>query len=293
MTLLWLVVAVRVLANPGSNALQKVLASRGLSPLWVIGAVQASLAVVVLPWLLSRPMPASATFWWNMGASALLATLANTLIVFAVHQADLSLVGPVNSFKPVVSLLPGWLLLGERPSWPGLAGIALVVAGSSLLNRPEADGPARSFGRLFQDRGVQIRLAALIPSAIEAVFLKRALSEAGPTEVFAWWSVLGLATVMLALVLGRGLRNPTGEVAGLRHAWPLVTGLVVTTGLMQAATVITLTRMQVGYALALFQLSSVVTVFLGRALFGERDFRRRLLASAVMALGAALIVVAG
>ena len=49
--------------------------------------------------------------------------------------------------------------------------------------------------------------------------------------------------------------------------------------------------MQIGPALALFQLSSVVTVLLGRSLFQEGHFRRRMLASLLMAGGAAVIVI--
>ncbi len=288
--MLWLVIAVRVLANPGSNALQKVLAGRGISPLWVIAAVHAGLSLLVLPWLLMQPLPAGGAFWGNLAASAALATAANTLIVVAVHRADLSLVGPVNSYKPVVSLLPGWLLLAEMPTWAGIAGIGLVVVGSSLLNRPSG---RRRLELPFRDRGVQIRIAALIPSAFEAVFLKRALAVAGPATVFAWWSVLCLGAVAAALIVSRDLRRTRTTLEHLKCSWRPALALVTTSGLMQGATVVTLKVMQVGYALALFQLSSIITVLLGRAVFGETDFRRRLTAALVMALGAAIIVAGG
>ncbi len=290
--MLWLVIATRVLANPCSNALQKVLAGRGLGPLWVIGLTHVGLSVAVLPWLLIQPLPLASGFWWNVSLSALLATVANTLIVVAVHRADLSLVGPVNSFKPVVSLLPGWLLLGERPTVAGAAGIALVIGGSCLLNPPQPGSGSRSFERLFRDRGVQIRLAALVPSAVEAVFLKRALAHGDALAVFAWWSVLCVPGVLVALLLTRGFRHGTRQLALAQSAWLPTTGLILTTGLMQSCTVVTLAWMQVGYSLALFQISSVVLVLIGWGWFGERDFARRLGGSLVMAAGAAVIVTA-
>jgi drug/metabolite transporter (DMT)-like permease len=288
--MLWLVVVLRVLANPCSNALQKVLAGRGLRPLWVIGFAHLGLTVLTIPWLLGHRLPTTPGFWWNLGASAALATLANTLIVHAVQRADLSLVGPVNSFKPVVSLLPGWLLLGERPTLAGLAGIALVVAGSCLLQPRGAGRP--SLRGLFADRGVQLRVAALIPSAIEAVFLKRALAQATAAEVFVAWSVLGLGAVAVALIASRGLREAGAHVVLARRNLPTVAGLILTTGSMQFCTVVALAELQVGYALALFQTSSVITVLLGWAWFGETDFRRRFAAASVMAAGAAVIVLA-
>ncbi len=288
--MLWLVVATRVLANPCSNAMQKVLAGRGLGPLWVIGFTHLGLGLAVLPWLLTRPLPTAPDFWWNVSLSAVLATVANTLIVVAVHKADLSLVGPVNSFKPVVSLLPGWLLLGERPTIEGVLGIALVIAGSCLLNSPQSKAERWSFSRLFRDHGVQIRLAALVPSAVEAVFLKRALPHGDAFAVFAWWVVLCLPAVGVALLLTRGFRQIGGQLAVLRAAWLPATGLILATGLMQSCTVVTLAWLQVGYSLALFQTSSVILVVIGWGWFGERDFARRLAGSLVMAAGAAVIV---
>ena len=62
---------------------------------------------------------------------------------------------------------------------------------------------------------------------------------------------------------------------------------------MQLATVFTFRDLQVGYALALFKLSTIVSVFLGRRYFSEPNVRKRLLGSLIMASGAALIVVFG
>jgi drug/metabolite transporter (DMT)-like permease len=52
-------------------------------------------------------------------------------------------------------------------------------------------------------------------------------------------------------------------------------------------------KLQVGYSLALFQLSTLITVYVGHRYFQERNLRRRLLASLVMVIGAMLIVTLG
>ena len=62
---------------------------------------------------------------------------------------------------------------------------------------------------------------------------------------------------------------------------------------MQIATVLTLRDLQVGYALALFQLSTILSVFLGRHYFSEPNVRKRLVGALIMASGAALIVIFG
>jgi drug/metabolite transporter (DMT)-like permease len=48
--------------------------------------------------------------------------------------------------------------------------------------------------------------------------------------------------------------------------------------------------MPVGYALALFQLSIIVTVWLGHRIFGEANLRQKLIGSIIMLTGSVLIL---
>ncbi len=83
------------------------------------------------------------------------------------------------------------------------------------------------------------------------------------------------------------------EVALLRRNWTKYTWLAATTGAMQSTTLFTFGKLQVGYSLALFQLSTLISVFLGYRYFREGHFRKRLVGSAIMVGGAVLIVVQG
>jgi len=286
---LWLCIAVRVIANPCSNALQKYLAACGLATPTLLAVTHTGLAILMAPWLIARGTSVSAAFWgWSLGSAAL-AVAANWLIIEAVQRSDLSVLGPINSYKPVVSLLPAVVFLGERPGALTLAGIGLVVAGSLLLVDSTANR-RRGFLALIQERGVQFRFTALVLSAGEAVALKRALRLADPTLTFAAWAVLGLALV-LPLALRPLLRNFRDlPHASRRSNAALLTGLILTTGLMQFCTLVTLQQMPVGMALALFQISTLVSVVLGYAVFREAHFRRRLLGAGVMAGGAVVLI---
>ena len=62
---------------------------------------------------------------------------------------------------------------------------------------------------------------------------------------------------------------------------------------MQLATVLTFGVLQVGYSLALFQLSALISVFLGYRYFQEAQMRTRIAGSLVMTAGAAMIVMFG
>ena len=83
------------------------------------------------------------------------------------------------------------------------------------------------------------------------------------------------------------------EVTRLRSEWRTLLWLAATTALMALTTILTFEKLQVGYSLALFQLSTLMTVYLGHRYFQERNIRRRLLGSLVMVIGAMLIITLG
>jgi drug/metabolite transporter (DMT)-like permease len=83
------------------------------------------------------------------------------------------------------------------------------------------------------------------------------------------------------------------EILLLQHHWRSYLWLAITTGLMQLTTLLTFGQLQVGYSLALFQLSILTSVFLGYRYFQEGNIRQRLLGALVMVAGAALIAVLG
>lgn len=110
-----------------------------------------------------------------------------------------------------------------------------------------------------------------------------------PLEAFAVWSALGLVVSGLAVAVTLGRRTGTEVSVARSHAAAYLL-LALTTGLMQGATLFVLGGFEVGAALALFQTSALISVVLGWTVFGEGHVARRLAGSAVMASGAALIV---
>jgi drug/metabolite transporter (DMT)-like permease len=289
-----LVVALRIVANPLANVFQKRLVQGAIHPLMVIGMTHALLTVLVLPiavrveWQTLAP-----AFWSNMALCAVLAVAGNALLVAALHRTDLSLLGPINAYKAVLSLALATVVLGEVPNVFGVFGVLLIVLGSVLVvDRVPGQQHASAVAQLFGDRGVQLRLAALVCSATEAVFLKRAQEYGSPLTTFLAWVFLGVLPATLAAlpIVGRDLGV---QLEHLRGEWPSCAALAITTGAMKLATLFAFRAMTVGYALALFQLSAVVSVVLGARYFAERSIRRRLAGSAVMVAGAALIVTLG
>jgi drug/metabolite transporter (DMT)-like permease len=287
-------VATRIIANPVSNVFQKRLTDATANPLFIIAATHSGLTLVALPFLARADLTAFPTgFWLNMTVSAILAVVGNVLLVYALKFGELSVLGSLNAYKAILSLVLGIFLIGEVPSAIGLLGVLLILLGSYfVVDRTEGQSSRGAFAQFFRERGIQYRFAALMCSATEAVFLKRAVLQSSPLPAFFLWSTLGLliAIPFVALLIGGDVRQ---EMQTLRRNWSTYGWLIVTAGLMQAATLLTFGVMQVGYSLALFQLSTLISVFLGYRYFQERNIPRRLFGSIVMILGAVLIATLG
>jgi drug/metabolite transporter (DMT)-like permease len=290
-----LFVVARIVANPVSNVFQKQLTQRSANPLFIIGATDASLTLAALPLLFlgALPLHLGAGFWPNMIIAASLAVGSNALLVYALQSTGLSVLGPINAYKSVISLVLGVFLLGEIPAPLGLVGVLLIVAGSYFVVDRDSNQPrANAFALFFRERGIQFRFAALALSATEAIFLKRALLLSSPLITFIFWSILGLpiAAAAIVLLVRARLRN---DVMVLRNHWRTYVRLAATTGVMQLTSLLTFGKLQVGYSLALFQLSTLISVFLGYRYFQEGQIRKRLVGSLIMTAGAALIVFRG
>ncbi len=180
----------------------------------------------------------------------------------------------------------------------GTVGNGHRPSGSILLADPKrqpqsTDQPQTS---LFH-AGVQDRLLAVALTAAGSIFLKLAMQYQDALMSLAVWSlaswVLALMWMIIESVSCR-LRPGTVWRKVIRLAWqPSVFGIAGCMLVMQWLTIAVFQAMHVGYALALFQLGSLVSVYLGHRLFGETDYLRRLLAASIMFIGAAVIVLAG
>jgi drug/metabolite transporter (DMT)-like permease len=292
-----LFVLVRIIANPLSNVYQKQLTQRSADPVFIIWAVHTGLTVACVPaWLAPGAMvlQRGPELWATMAACAVLAVAGNALLVAAVRSTDLSILGPINAYKAVLGLILGVVLIRELPTVPGVVGVLMVLGGSSLVVDRSDGRPGRdAFVRFFRERGVQLRFAALALSATEAVFLKKAILLSSPLTTFVLWSTLGAAVAAVGIIALRRRQPLPQQIRILRGETRTYVRLAITTGLMQLATVLTFGALQVGYSLALFQLSALISVFLGYRYFHEEQMRTRVAGALVMTAGAAVIVMFG
>lgn len=286
-TLTILAVLLRILSNPLGNVFQKQLTAKRHHPLLVNFLTYLLLSVVCIFFAVGIHWPGLAQpFWVYSILGGIAGALGNGFLVKALQKGDLSVLGPINSYKSVVGIIAGIFLLRELPNLWGLLGVALIIYGSYFV----LDTTEERFSwALLKKNEIQYRIWAMILTAIEAVFLKKIILASSPTIAFISWCWFGALFSFLFLFIYR--LNVKAEVQKIRSAdFSRYAFLVVCIGIMQFTTNYAFEHMPVGYALSLFQLSTIVSVLLGHRIFNEQNIRKKLLGSLIMIAGSIIII---
>ena len=129
----------------------------------------------------------------------------------------------------------------------------------------------------------------MILTAIEAILIKRVIQLSSPEVGFLSWCWTGaFFSFWLAKLYGQKIGPEISKIRPYdikRFAW-----LVICIGIMQFSTNYVFKYMDVGYALALFQLSVIVSVFFGHRYFGEKNILKKLVGAVIMLAGSVLII---
>ena len=310
-----LLVLGRIATACWANVLQKRaindarLAGKPPTALEMLVAIWTLMTIAIAPWWFSAiaadlttlasqqiDAPESATvwpFWGWMTLACALEVPGNFLLLRSIQRTDLSIFGPLNSYKPVVGLLLGWWILAEMPTLFGVVGMGIVLLGSLLLadrsQTPEDFAGRRLYFGLHQP-GVRDRLIAVALTAAGSIFLKLAMQHRDTVTSLAAWSLISWLLAFSWLLIDRGsMKLDLIRILWHRDLIWIAANMIA----MQGLTILVFQAMNVGYALALFQLGSLVSVYLGHRLFGEVDLYRRLLAASIMFIGAVVIMLAG
>ena len=280
-------VLLRIFSNPVGNVFQKQLTTKGIHPLFVnfLTYFLLSLVCIFIAAFIHWPeLPRQ--FWIYSVLGGMAGALGNGFLVKALQYGELSVLGPINSYKSVVGIIGGIILLGEIPNIWGILGIALIIYGSYFV----LDTTKEKFTLdLLKRNDIQYRLWAMILTAIEAVFVKKVILATSTPIAFISWCCFGAVfSLVLLFVYNLDIKKEARKI-GKSNIEKFVF-LIVCIGTMQLTTNYTFEHMAVGYALSLFQLSTIISVLLGYRYFKELEIRRKLLGSAIMILGSIVII---
>ena len=247
--------------------------------------------LLLAPLLVLNPLPpVPLAFWGWVAALIPLELLAMWLYVLAIRDSPLSDSLPYLAFTPVLTTVTGLVVLGERVSLQGFAGILLIVTGAYLLNIDHARGDGlrawlSPFPAILRERGSRLMLTVAALYSLSSVMGKGALQYV-PPETFGpfYWCTLGLSALVVFCVR----RPKLARVLWRRPAWHLAVGALM--GIMVLTHFMALERVEVAYMIAVKRTSLLFGILYGALLFREQGMGRNLLAGALMCLGVAAIV---
>lgn len=244
------------------------------------------LFLVPLPFI---PIPRLSPEFFLCAFGALpLEALAIVLYTKALKLSPLNLTLPLLSVTALLLLVVPFLVLGERISPCGAAGVLLIASGGYLLNaRPGASGIAAPLRALLRERGSLCMLAVAVIYSVTSVLGKRAIELSSPLFFAALYLPLLVVIITpLALYKGRGeLRALAGDGTLRASALPALCYA------LQAVThVYAINLINVAYMIAVKRLSLLFGVLWGRYLFKERG---GVPATVMMLAGVMLILLGG
>lgn len=260
----------RIFSNSFLNVFQKLMTNAGERPSVINFYTYLGLTVIGF-FICPKPVY-NETLLFNILIMGILGALGNYFIIKALSEGELSELAPINSYKPVIALIFGCFLLKEFPHLKELLGMFLIIFGTfNLFN-----------SKITHSKALFYRFLALIFSGTEAIFIKKVILLSDISSAFLYWALAGLI-FSLFLIIGRNIKI---YQTNIKYQFLLILAV----GIMQYSTNYVFSRMNVAYALALFQLSTVVSVFLGVNVFKEKGLKRKLIASFVMIFGAIMII---
>ena len=120
---------------------------------------------------------------------------------------------------------------------------------------------------------------------IEAVFLKKVILLSSPVISFMLWCWAGAFFGLLLIFL---FKKPLKIISKQDISkFAIVCSMLAT---MQLSTNYVFKYMNVGYALALFQLSTLVNLWFGYKFFHETDMKQKIIGTIIMIFGSVIII---
>ena len=262
----------RIFSNSYLNVFQKLLSQKGEFSSVINFYTYLGLTLIAIIFCYNPIFnPEMLPYIFTMG---FLGALGNFFIVKALSCGELSTLAPINSYKPIVALIIGIFLLNEYPDLAESVGILLIILGTFILGN----------SKILFNKASLYRFIALILLGTEAIFIKKVILLSNVNSAFLYWVITGLAfATFFALVAKHPIKIKKKNIK-----YQLV--LILLVAIMQYTTNYVFSKINVAYALALFQLSTIISVFLGVNIFKEKDLVKKLIASTIMLIGATAII---
>ncbi|MDI6745422.1 MAG: DMT family transporter [Thermodesulfovibrionales bacterium] len=249
-----------------------------------------SLPLLLILWLFV-PAPKLDTEFYRALAIALpLEIVTIILYIKALRVSPLSLTLPFLALTPVFLIFISYLIVGEKVSFRGGAGIFLIAAGSYTLNISEIKkGILKPFRSIPREKGSVFMIGVALIYCFTASLGKVAIEHSSPLFfVITYYIALTICFAPIAFWMGR---KELGVFFRDKQFKKLVQPGVFF-AVMAATHMLAMNLTKVAYMISVKRLSLIIGIMYGYFLFREENIKERFLGAALMLIGFVLVVTA-
>ncbi|MBU4321262.1 MAG: DMT family transporter [Thermodesulfovibrionales bacterium] len=249
-----------------------------------------SLPLLLIIWLFVPVPELDAEFYKAFAILVPLETVTIVLYIKALRLSPLSLTLPFLALTPVFLIFISYLIVGEKVSFRGGAGIFLIAVGSYTLNiREIKKGIFEPFRSIAREKGSIMMIGVAVIYSLTASFGKVAIEHSSPLFfAVTYFTALTVFFAPIAFWMGR---NELGVFFRDKQFKKLVLpGIFL--AVMAATHMLAMSLTKVAYMISVKRLSLIIGIMYGYFLFREENIKERFLGAVLMLIGFMLVVTA-
>lgn len=249
-----------------------------------------SLPLLLILWLFVPAPELDAEFYRAFAIALPLEIVTIILYIKALRVSPLSLTLPFLALTPVFLIFISYLLVGEKVSFRGGAGIFLIAAGSYALNISEIKkGILEPFRSIPREKGSVFMIGVALIYCFTASLGKIAIEHSSPLFfVITYYIALTICFAPIAFWMGR---KELGVFFRDKQFRKLVQPGVFF-AVMAATHMLAMNLTNVAYMISVKRLSLIIGIMYGYFLFREDNIKERFLGAVLMLIGFVMVVTA-
>ena len=221
---------------------------------------------------------------------SILGAIAFLFVMKGIKNLEISKALPLLVLTPGLVALFAFITLGESLKLIEIGGMVLLLGGTYLLQLKEKQGLSSPWKSFIKTKGNHYILGALVLFTITSILDKAILKNYKvPLNAFMGFQHLFLAIVFLILAIIYS-RNLNIKKTFKFSWWPIFT-LAIITIIYRYSHLYAISVAPVALVLSIKRISVFFAVLIGGRLFRDTNLTRRIIATAIMVIGAILIII--
>ncbi|MBA3060380.1 MAG: DMT family transporter [Nitrospirae bacterium] len=242
-----------------------------------------SLPLLLIIWLFVPVPELDAEFYKAFALLVPLETVTIVLYIKALRLSPLSLTLPFLALTPVFLIFISYLILGEKVTFRGGAGIFLIAVGSYTLNiREIKKGIFEPFRSIAREKGSIMMIGVAVIYSLTASFGKVAIEHSSPL-FFAVTYFIALTVFFAPIAFWMGRNELEVFFRDKQFRKLVLPGVFL--AVMAATQMLAMSLTKVAYMISVKRLSLIIGIMYGYFLFREENIKERFLGAVLMLIG--------